>query len=428
MKWLPIVVTVIACTPQRQARLVPSPRPPERPLAVLAAAVGEHPRVVAELDLRQPQVRKQLIEVEPVLPALIGTSLADCNLTLDGLLRIRVAIGEPLRIAAEVDGDIDTKRLQCLLGDALVSAMSSAEVVVRDRRGGIAIERNRASQQGDVSPALLDLCVGSTCIASVLGPRGRDVWIALSFGERSRMRFGGAKFDSADAVIAAFNSLRSNNPSLDEILLRREGRDLIAEVSGSLSPASNELIKQQLIEMLRIPSSSMVPTLRQGDNIYVAKGPLQGPIVAGDVLVHRDGDRLFVKRVVATAGQTVVETAAGIEIGGIPLATKVLDDHFLFNEIDEGDLPRTVRGKLVREYIGKRSYLTVRTGPPRPGLGSWSVPSAHLFLLGDNRNNSNDSRYAGPVAEKDVVGRVIGIWLATRDGVPDWNRMGTPIE
>jgi signal peptidase I len=51
-----------------------------------------------------------------------------------------------------------------------------------------------------------------------------------------------------------------------------------------------------------------------------------------------------------------------------------------------------------------------------------------MFLVGDNRNNSNDSRYQGPSPSTAIIGRALAVWLALRDGAPDWDRMGVPID
>jgi signal peptidase I len=68
----------------------------------------------------------------------------------------------------------------------------------------------------------------------------------------------------------------------------------------------------------------------------------------------------------------------------------------------------------------------VHTGPPR--TGTWTVPAGHRFFIGDNRNNSYDSRFTGAVPDEAIIGRVVGTYLAYRDGALDWDRMGIPIE
>jgi signal peptidase I len=187
-------------------------------------------------------------------------------------------------------------------------------------------------------------------------------------------------------------------------------------------------LRTHLLEAFRIPSSSMVPTLRVDDQVFVAKGPLLGTPIPGDLLVHTIEGRQYIKRYLAGPGQTVTETETGLSIDGKPLATEVIDASFHYQDRDETDnriLDRS--GALVREHLGARSYLTLRTGPPRT-TGSWTVPAGQVFFVGDNRNNSNDSRYQGASPQDTIVGRVVGIWLAFRDGAPDWNRMGVPVE
>ena len=142
-------------------------------------------------------------------------------------------------------------------------------------------------------------------------------------------------------------------------------------------------------EPFGIPSASMAPTLRQGDSVLVDKLAYRGHRVPGrgDLIVFhapRTGE-LTLKRVVATAGQTV-----GIEDGRL-----VVDGH-----------------RPTEPYTDPDAIDSVYFGPVR-------VPAGAVFVLGDNRANSVDSRSFGSVPDRDVVGRVRArIWPPDRWGTP----------
>src|SRR6185369_9067253 len=132
-----------------------------------------------------------------------------------------------------------------------------------------------------------------------------------------------------------------------------------------------------------VPSQSMYPTLEIGDHVfteawvYGSFGRSAGP-VPGDVIVFafpKDRSREFIKRVVATAGQTVELYGSRLLVDGKP------------------------RDEPYARYLGHGRDLTPVTVPP-----------GHVFVLGDNRDESYDSRFWGPVPIADVLGRAGAIY------------------
>ncbi|MFG2110978.1 signal peptidase I [Micromonospora chersina] len=131
-------------------------------------------------------------------------------------------------------------------------------------------------------------------------------------------------------------------------------------------------------EPMRVPTGSMRPTLQPGDHVLVGKLAEPG---RGDLAVFARSGELSVKRVVALGGD---------EIG-----------------IEDGEL--VVNGRTVEEpYVDHRLLDGVYFGPV-------TVPPGSVFVLGDNRTDSIDSRTFGPVARSDVLGRVVlRLWRQPR--------------
>lgn len=414
----------------------PEPKPaPRDPLAELVAAVGAKPRVAGTLSLDAPVFREALAALEGLPPMLGGRAFGDCGVSLAALGRVRLAVGEPLVVAAELDGPIDRERARCILGDELMASLGEIGVVLRDRPGGLSISYGQPSgSAARVAPgeALAARCAGhAACAALRLGPAGKELAIEVRIeGGSMTWRLGGPGLSrpAADAFAAAVKEVAARSPALARVVARSGGGELVVTLADADGEETPRALKEHLVEAFRAPSSSMVPTLQVGDQFFIAKGPLRGPITPGTVVVFRTGGGvLYTKRVIAAGGQTVKETEAGIEIDGVPLATRLVDASYRYEDSDESTGETIARdGRLVREQLGRRSYQILRMREGRPG--SWTVPAGHYFLLGDNRDNSNDSRYMGPVPEDAIVGRVFGIWLAMRGEAPDWNRMGVGID
>ncbi len=195
-------------------------------------------------------------------------------------------------------------------------------------------------------------------------------------------------------------------------------------------------IRSFAFEPYRIPSSSMVPTLLVGDFIFVSKFAygLRLPVLhtlvldtghpeRGDIAVFRlpsDPDINYIKRVVGLPGDEIVYRNHRLFINGeaIPLEPGERYD-------EDGEA-----GQLFTESLGDKEHLILLQRSPFGGVFRFTVPEGCYFMMGDNRDNSRDSRFpqVGCVPEGNLVGRASRIWLNWSWGQwPRWSRIGDRI-
>ena len=202
------------------------------------------------------------------------------------------------------------------------------------------------------------------------------------------------------------------------------------------------VLRSFLYEPFRIPSDSMMPTLIQGDFIFVNKWRygLRLPVAnwkvleigapaRGDVIVFRkpsDPSLVFIKRLVGLPGDTIRVVGSGVDVNGTP---SQITPGELYSGPKNEQYPFTLVGE---ERLGAATH-GIMLDPARPSVeGEWRVPDGHFFMMGDNRNNSRDSRFAdvGFVPEEHVIGKAEAIWLSFNPGPGSlliWERMGTGI-
>jgi len=199
------------------------------------------------------------------------------------------------------------------------------------------------------------------------------------------------------------------------------------------------LLRSFLFEPFKIPSGSMMPTLLTGDLILVNKFTygLRLPVIntkmtdgtppaRGDVMVFRYPPKPsmdYIKRVVGVPGDEVAYLNKKLTINGQPVSKDAMPDF-----LDE-DTMRYL--KQYREEIGGKQHLLLNDENRRAGLSEaeimpfpnqdncrysvegvvCKVPAGHYFMMGDNRDNSLDSRYWGFVPDQNIVGRAFFVWM-----------------
>ena len=197
------------------------------------------------------------------------------------------------------------------------------------------------------------------------------------------------------------------------------------------------LLRSFLFEPFKIPSGSMLPTLESGDLILVNKfnygvrlPVINKKIVAngdparGDVVVFRyppDPRIDYIKRVVGLPGDEVAWLNKTLTVNGQPVANAALPDYY-----DE-DSQRYTQQK--NETLGPVNHRILLRGDRPPFVSgveafpnreacrysaegvSCKVPPGHYFVMGDNRDNSIDSRYWGFVPDRNLVGRAFFVWM-----------------
>lgn len=170
-------------------------------------------------------------------------------------------------------------------------------------------------------------------------------------------------------------------------------------------------VRMFIFEPFLTPSSAMLPTLHEGDHFFVSKLAFRDtPPQRGDLIVHRlpEGGLAYVKRVVGLPGD-VVEYDQGskrLTINGGRVPVELL-----------GDYEDDPRYRLTRENLDGVEHLIVVMPERLARGGIYTVPDDHFFVMGDNRDNSRDSRFSdfGFVAAEDIVGKVTFVWWNTND-------------
>jgi signal peptidase I len=173
----------------------------------------------------------------------------------------------------------------------------------------------------------------------------------------------------------------------------------------------------------------MIPTLAVGDFILVNKFTygIRLPVVGtkiidiaepknGEVMVfippHQD--EYFIKRVVGIPGDEVRYQDKTLYINGKRQSQTFISQIPPVN-------PRVLQ---YREKLGEVEHLIQRNSYRETSLDEWVIPDGYYFMMGDNRDQSSDSRYWGLVSEQNIVGRAVAIWLHKEPGLrlPEFSR------
>jgi signal peptidase I len=201
------------------------------------------------------------------------------------------------------------------------------------------------------------------------------------------------------------------------------------------------LLRSFLVEPFRIPSGSMMPTLLVGDFILVNKYEygIRLPVLntkvvelgsprRGDVVVFRfpkDPSIDYIKRVVGVPGDHVEYRNKTLYINGEKVAQIPAGSY-----IGTGSGLSMSGADVRREALGDVEHDILVMMNMRGVPADIVVPDGHYFVMGDNRDNSNDSRYWGFVPDENLVGKAFMIWMnwdSAAGGVA-WDRIGNSIE
>lgn len=168
-----------------------------------------------------------------------------------------------------------------------------------------------------------------------------------------------------------------------------------------------DIVKTHIIQAYKIPAASMLPTLEIGDHILVNKTSWgKASNKRGEIVVFKypeDPQRNFIKRIVAIGGDTIEIRNKVVYVNGSSLSEPYIQH----------------TDPLIKQ---------VRTDP-RDNVGPYTVPQNKFFVMGDNRDQSYDSRYWGYVPDEYIIGKALKIYWSwdTKNTKVRWDRIGKGI-
>ena len=205
------------------------------------------------------------------------------------------------------------------------------------------------------------------------------------------------------------------------------------------------LLRSFVIEPFRVPTGSMLPTIQLNDYLFVSKlsygvrlpftnktiiqtgHPERGDVMVFHYPVYPHVD--FIKTVIGIPGDHITYKNQQLYVNGKLVAKTYLKTAI---EPDNQNLGNTVV-KVYQETLGTHKH-TIYNTPGQEGISFTNliVPKGEYFVMGDNRNNSDDSRYWGFVPAKNIVGKALFVWFSWNSNVPwtkfwhkvRWSRIG----
>jgi len=270
--------------------------------------------------------------------------------------------------------------------------------------------------------------------------------------------FARQRRSAADAALAAFDArnaklsadgVKADNTSRHAIEAALLRQPVWIEYSGSFFPviALVFFLRSFLYEPFKIPSTSMVPTLLVGDLILVNKFTygIRLPVLnrkiidvgdpqRGDVMVFKypkDMSQDYIKRVIGVPGDKIVYENKRLTVNGKALSYTQMDDYLdderpvyhkqlmenltgVSHRILNNDSKRTIELSAVENFPHRESCVYAYE------KFSCIVPEGNYFMMGDNRDNSADSRYWGFVPNQNIVGKAFFVWM----NLGNWKRIG----
>ncbi len=201
--------------------------------------------------------------------------------------------------------------------------------------------------------------------------------------------------------------------------------------SSVLSSAVTPILRERIAHPVYVPSGAMLPTIEIGDYLLVASG--RPPVLRGAVVVHAAPvgwprpDPLL-KRVVAVGGDTVEIRDGALWVNDAPVAREPVAGSCSYASRPDGGAWREDSCLEFAETLDGRAYRTFCTPyVPCGDVERQIVPAGYVWVAGDHRDHSADSRVYGPIPERMILGEVRWVIASWGPTGPRWSRFGDAI-
>lgn len=201
----------------------------------------------------------------------------------------------------------------------------------------------------------------------------------------------------------------------------------IAVVGWLLMRVEYYFCEKHLLALFPAKTSSMAPAILQGEKFYADMQHVSSFQRGTLVLITRPhSDEIVAKRIIAVGGDKLQISDGNIILNGKPISRKLLSEDFVLGDI-EGEF------KLFQESIDGKQFNIIYRKSEKPSmyqLISTTIPPGYVFVIGDNRDNSIDSRMWGALPEKNIMGipKEIETSKDPRTGNLRWKRIGLPVQ